>query len=187
MILGAIGLGIVILAIFFVLWSIGAYNNLVRKDALAQEGWAGVDVQLKRRYDLIPNLVAVVKQYGIHEKETLEKVIGARNMSIGAKDVASISKAEEGLAGALKTLFAVVESYPDLKANQNFMALQKDLGEIENEIQLSRRYYNGAVRNYNILVDVFPSNIIAKFASFAKKDYFQLASDKEAQAPKVEF
>jgi len=186
MILGIIGAVIVILIVIVILWSITAYNNFVRTDALAQEGWSGVDVQLKRRYDLIPNLVAVVKQYAIHEKETLERVISMRSISAGATDINQIAKAEAGLTQALKTLFAVAENYPELKANQNFLALQKDLGDIEHEIQLSRRYYNGAVRNYNILVDVFPSNIIAKFASFQKRPYFEM-EEIERQAPKVQF
>lgn len=187
MFLGITGIVVLVVIIIFILWSISAYNNLVRKDALAQEGWSGVDVQLKRRYDLVPNLVAVVKQYSIHEKETLENVTKMRSAVANATDLGTLAKAETGLSGALKTLFAVVENYPDLKANQNFLSLQKDLGEIENELQLARRYYNGTVRNYNVLVDMFPSNIIAKFASFSKKDYFQLSEDKEAQAPKVEF
>jgi LemA protein len=186
MILGAIGAGVVVLLVFIILWSIMAYNSLVRTDALTQEGWSGVDVQLKRRYDLIPNLVAVVKQYSIHEKETLERVISMRSISAGAMDINQRAQAEAGLTQALKTLFAVAESYPDLKANQNFLSLQKDLGDIEHEIQLSRRYYNGAVRNYNILVDVFPSNMIAKFASFQKRPYFEM-EEQERQAPKVQF
>lgn len=186
MIFGAIGAGLVVLFVFLSLWAIMAYNNFVRTDALAQEGWSGVDVQLKRRYDLIPNLVAVVKQYSIHEKETLEKVISMRSISAGATDINQIAKAEAGLSQALKTLFAVAESYPDLKANQNFLSLQKDLGDIEHEVQLARRYYNGAVRNYNVLVDVFPSNMIAKFARFQRRPYFEM-EDGERQAPKVQF
>jgi LemA protein len=186
MILGAIGAALVVLLVFLISWSIMAYNNFVRTDALAQEGWSGVDVQLKRRYDLIPNLVAVVKQYATHEKETLERVISMRSISAGATDINQIAKAEAGLTQALKTLFAVAESYPDLKANQNFLSLQKDLGDIEHEVQLARRYYNGAVRNYNVLVDVFPSNMIAKFASFQRRPYFEM-EDGERQAPKVQF
>jgi Uncharacterized conserved protein len=185
------GVIVAIAAVIFILFdmiflSIIIYNNFVRKDALAQEGWSGVDVQLKRRYDLIPNLVAVVKQYAIHEKDTLERVISMRSISAGATDINQIAKAEAGLTQALKTLFAVAESYPELKANQNFLALQKDLGDIEHEIQLSRRYYNGAVRNYNILVDTFPSNLIAKFAHFQKRPYFEM-EEIERQAPKVQF
>lgn len=186
MILGAISIAIIALLVFLFSWAIIAYNNFVRTDALAQEGWSGVDVQLKRRYDLIPNLVAVVKQYAIHEKETLERVISMRSISAGAIDINQKAQAEAGLTQALKTLFAVTESYPELKANQNFLALQKDLGDIEHEIQLSRRYYNGAARNYNVLVGMFPSNMIAKFASFKVRPYFEMEST-ERQAPKVQF
>ena len=186
MLLAAFGLALLAIVIFLIGWSISTYNRLVRLDALSLEGWSGMDVQLKRRYDLIPNLVATVKQYSIHEKETLENIAKFRNMSMGAQSFDQKMQAEAGLTQALKSLFAVVENYPELKANENFLSLQKDLGEIERELQLARRYYNGATRNYNIVVDLFPSNMVARFSNFTKKPYFEITAE-ERGAPKVEF
>ena len=176
-------LGIGAVGIF---WFVGGYNTLVRLKALVDEAWSGIDVQLKRRYDLIPNLVAVVKQYSIHEKTVLENVTKMRAASMGATGVAEKADAENQLTGALKTLFAVSENYPDLKANENFLALQKELSVLEHEIQLSRRYYNGAARNYNIAVISFPTNIIASFTGFTKADYFQI-DEAERKNPEVKF
>jgi len=184
--LGSFAIAMIAMLVFIIFWSISTYNKLVRLDALSVEGWSGIDVQLKRRYDLIPNLVETVKGYSIHEKETLENVTKFRNMSMGAQSFDQKIKAEAGLTQALKSLFAVVENYPELKANQNFLSLQKDLGEIERELQLARRYYNGATRNFNIAVDSFPSNMVARFSSFTKKPYFEITPE-ERDAPKVEF
>ena len=169
------------------LWFAGAYNGLVRLKAMVDEAWSGIDVQLKRRYDLIPNLVATVKQYAAHEKGVFEEVARARSVSMHATTVEQKSDAEKGLSAALKTLFAVAENYPTLKANENFMALQKELSLLESEIQLSRRYYNGTARNYNIKVQTFPSSIAARFAGFEKVAYFELDNPQERQAPKVSF
>jgi len=177
-------LALVVLAL---LWGVSAYNRLVRLKALHSEGWSGIDVQLKRRYDLIPNLVEVVKQYGIHEKEVLENVTKMRSVSMGVTGIDKKAQAEAGLTQALKTLFAVSENYPDLKANENFLALQKELSAIEQDIQLARRYYNGATRNYNIVVETFPSKVVASFTGFSKEPYFQLASEAEREVPKVKF
>jgi LemA protein len=168
-------------------WLMTSYNSFVRLKAIVDEAWSGIKVQLKRRYDLIPNLVATVKQYSLHEKTVLETVAQMRSASMNATGVADKAAAEAGLTGALKTLFAVAENYPDLKANQNFLELQKELMKLEEEIQLSRRYYNGAARNYNIMVQSFPSKIVASSTGFEKAPFFDLDSPSEAQAPKVEF
>lgn len=168
------------------LWGIFSYNNLVRLKALVDEGWSGIDVQLKRRYDLIPNLVAVVKQYSIHEKEVLEKVTELRSRAMSAQTVQEKADAEKGLTQALKTLFAVSENYPNLKANENFLQLQQQLAQLEHEIQLGRRYYNGAARNYNIVVASFPSNVIAQVFHFAKVAYFEIGA-QERETPRVNF
>jgi len=177
---------IAVIAIFAILWIIGGYNSLVIAKAHVDEGFSGIDVQLKRRTDLIPNLVAVVKQYGVHEKEVLENVTRMRSAVMHATDVSSAAQAATGLNNALKTLFAVAESYPDLKANQNFLQLQKDLKDIEDQIQLARRYYNGSARNYNILVSRFPTVIIANMTGFSKVAYFETDS-ADRNVPKVSF
>lgn len=170
-----------------VLWSIGGYNGLVRLKALVDEAWSGIDVQLKRRYDLIPNLVAVVKQYSIHEQTVLENVTKYRSIAMSATTVDNKAHAEAGLTQALKTLFAVTESYPDLKANENFISLQRNLVDLENDIQLSRRYYNGAVRNYLSSLLSFPTNIIGSLFNFDKVSYFELDMPEQRQAPQVKF
>ncbi|MBN2267426.1 MAG: LemA family protein [Candidatus Babeliaceae bacterium] len=176
-----------IVALAVILWGIAAYNRLVQLKALSDEGWSGIDVQLKRRYDLVPNLVAVVKQYSIHEKEVLEKVTQYRSMAINATTVADKATAEVGLSQTLKTLFAVAESYPDLKANINFLELQKDLGSLEHELQLARRYYNGAARNYNIATRTFPASLIAHLTGFIPVPYFEVDNAAERQNPQVRF
>ncbi len=168
-------------------WVVGIYNKLVQKRILAEEGWSGIDVQLKRRYDLIPNLIETVKGYAEHEKSTFEEVTKMRAAAKGAGTVAEKGKAEGMLSGALMHLFAVAENYPDLKANQNFLELQNDLSTIEEEIQLSRRYYNGTVRELNTSVDVFPNNIIASKFAFEKKEFFELENEAEKVVPKVSF
>lgn len=168
-------------------WFVTGYNSLVRLKALLSEAWSGIEVQLKRRYDLIPNLVATVRGYSIHEKSVLENVTQMRAASVGATSISDKAAAEAGLTQSLKTLFAVAENYPDLKANENFLSLQKDLGLIEQDVQLARRYYNGTVRNYNVKVQMFPSRIIAAFAGFPAAPYFEVGSESERQAPKVSF
>lgn len=180
-----IALGAVGMVVAF--WFINGYNSFVHLKNLVDEAWSGISVQLKRRYDLIPNLVAVVKQYSVHEKEVLENVTRMRSVSMNATDVAQKASAENALTGALKTLFAVSEQYPDLKANSNFLALQKDLTTLEDEIQLSRRYYNGATRNYNISLQSFPGNIIAGMFGFHKAPFFELDSAEEHKSPRIEF
>lgn len=170
-----------------VLWAIAIYNRLVKNRNLVEEGMSGVDVQLKRRSNLIPNLMETVKGYMGHEKEVLEKVTELRAKAAEAGNLEERGRAEGMLSGALGRLFAVAESYPDLKANQNFIELQNSLEEVEEQIQLARRYYNGAVRNLNILVESFPSKLVADTFGFAKAEYFEIEDEAERQVPKVDF
>jgi LemA protein len=167
------------------LWLVGNYNTLIHAKNLTDEGWSGIDIQLKRRYDLIPNLVSVAKQYGLHEKNILEEVTRLRSQALSAPDRATKAAAEEGLTNALKTIFAVAENYPNLKANELFLNLQKELGSIEHEIQLARRYYNGTARSYNTLIAQFPTNIIANTFQFKAVQYFELADVRHRDVPKT--
>ncbi|MGQ9688001.1 MAG: LemA family protein [Desulfobaccales bacterium] len=180
---------LIIFALVLTVFLVGVtqYNRLVRSRQMAQEGLSGIDVQLKRRADLIPNLLETVKGYMGHEREVLEKVTELRAKSLQAGTVAEKGQVEGLLSRALGNLFAVAENYPDLKASQNFMELQKSLADIEEQIQLSRRYYNGAVRNLNILVDSFPSNIVARMFAFAPMEYFELEDQADRAVPKVSF
>ena len=174
-----------------ILWAIFAYNSFVRLRTRTKEAWADIDVQLKRRYDLIPNLINTVKGYASHEKEVFQKVTEARTAAMSAEqagDPKASGQAENMLTGALKTLFAVSEAYPDLKANENFMELQRELSDTENKIQAARRFYNSNVRDINIRVDTFPSNLIAKIFNFIKMEFFELEEGAEAKEPvKVNF
>ncbi len=173
-----------IILVVIVLLFIFAYNGLVTLKNRAQEAWADIDVQLKRRYDLIPNLVNTVKGYATHEQTAFEKVTQARAAAMGAQGLAQKGDAENALAGTLKSLFAISEAYPDLKANQNFMSLQSELSDTENKIQAARRFYNGNVRDLNTKIQVFPSNVIAGMFGFKAMEYFQLdASDAAAKNP----
>lgn len=167
--------------VILVLWAVVAYNGFVSLTTRTKEAWADIDVQLKRRYDLIPNLINSVKGYVEHEKSTLEAVTNARTTAMGAGTVAEHGAAENMLTGALKSLFAVSEAYPDLKANQNFLDLQNELSDTENKIQAARRFYNGNVRDLNIKVESVPSNIIAGIFKFAKQDFFELEEGSEAR------
>jgi len=179
-----LGLGAVLAVLVVVV--IGIYNNLVQSKILVDEGWSGIDVQLKRRYDLIPNLVETVKGYSIHEKETLTKITELRSVAMDAKTIEEKGVAENQISGALKTLFAVAENYPDLKANQNFLDLQKTLTDIEAELQGARRYYNGTVRDYNTKIMVFPNSVLAGMFNFKAREFF--AAEEEAKANvKVDF
>jgi LemA protein len=172
-----------------VLWVIFAYNGFIRLVQRTKEAWADIDVQLKRRYDLIPNLVETVKGYATHEKTAFENVTAARSAAMGAQGPAQKGAAENMLSGALKSLFAVAEAYPDLKANQNFLSLQTELSDTENKIQAARRFYNGNVRDLNTAVHSFPGNIIANAFKFEHFDYFELGdADSAAKEPvKVQF
>ncbi len=175
------------LAAAIFLWAVLIYNGLVRMRSMVQEAWSGIDVQLKRRTDLVPNLVSTVKGYAEHEKGTLEEVIRLRGLAQNAQGVGETAQAQGLLGQALGKLFALAESYPELKANANFAQLQASLGEIEEQIQLARRYYNGSVRNLNIAVESFPSNLVAGRFGFAKAEFFELESPAERAVPKVEF
>lgn len=174
---------LVLIALYFV----GIYNSLVRLRTLCEEGWSSIDVFLKKRYDLIPNLVETVKGYAKHEQETFEKVIQARSGAIAAKGVAAQEVAENNLNKALINLYAVAEQYPDLKANTSFLNLQNQIESLEGEIEKARRYYNGTVREYNIKVATFPSNIVAGMFNFTKQSFFELADVAERETPKVQF
>jgi LemA protein len=154
---------------------------------LLDEGWSGIEVQLKRRADLIPNLIATVKGYSIHEKGVLEEVTRLRTASMHAATITDKVQSESALSQTLKTLFAVAEQYPQLKANENFLGLQKDLSLIEQEVQLARRYYNGAARNYNTATATFPSRLIASLFQFTKLPYFEITVTQERDVPKVKF
>lgn len=181
---------IIILAIIgvLVLWLIAVYNGFVTVRNRIEEAWADIEVQLKRRYDLIPNLVNTVKGYASHENSTFEKITQARSEAMQAGTTAEHAKAEGELSGALKSLFAVSEAYPDLKANTNFLELQRELSDTENKIQAARRFYNSNVRDFNTRTDVFPSSIIAKFFSFGTKEYFDIPDDgAESQPVQVQF
>jgi len=175
--------------IALLLYAILLYNALVKKRQMVEEGWSGIDVQLKRRTNLIPNLVETVKGYAGHEKSTLDAVTELRAKANGmdSDDVAGRAKAEGALGLALGRLFAVAEAYPDLKASQNFSDLHNSLDEIENAIQMARRYYNGAVRNLNVAVESFPSNLVASQFKFEKADYFEIEDAAERAVPEVSF
>jgi LemA protein len=166
---------------------VGVYNSLIQLKNKVDEGWSDIDTQLKRRYDLIPNMVETVKGYAKHESSTLEAVTQARNMAMSANTPEDKIKAENALSGTLKTLFAVAENYPELKANQNFMELQSTLKEIEEKLQLSRRYYNATVRDFNTKVEIFPNNIIAGLFHFGRRNFFEIENVEERNNVKVSF
>lgn len=179
-------LGIIVVV---VLYGIVIYNRFVALVNRTKEAWADIDVQLKRRYDLIPNLVETVKGYAKHEKQAFENVTKARAAAMGAQSVKEHGQAENMLTGALKSLFAVAEAYPDLKANQNFMELQRELSDTENKIQAARRFYNGNVRDLGIALESFPQNIVGNMFKFEKREFFELeGGDAAAKEPvKVTF
>jgi len=180
---------LVIFAIPIILFlaAVWIYNRFVRNQNLVQEAWSGIDVQLKRRYDLIPNLVRSVQGYAKHEKSLFESVTQARAKAIEAQGVRPQAEAENTLTSQLRSLFAVAENYPTLKANENFINLQQQLAKIEDEIQMARRYYNGAVRDFNILVQSFPSNLIAGTFGFKTKEFFEIELITQRETPEVKF
>ncbi len=173
-------LGILGLLVAAAAWAVFTYNRFITLATRIQEAWADIDVQLKRRYDLIPNLVNTVKGYAAHEAGTLEKVTEMRVKAMGAQTVGDHSAADNALAGALKSLFAVAESYPDLKANQNFLELQRELSDTENKVQAARRFYNSVVQDFNAGIQMFPASIIAGFMKLAQKEFFMLAESEAA-------
>ena len=168
-------------------WAVGAYNRLVRLKNIIANAFGQIDVQLKRRYDLIPNLVEAAKKYLLHERETLEAVIQARSRVAGAGSVDEKMAANDQLSGALARLLVVVEQYPNLKANQNFLALQEELSSTENKISFSRQYYNDSVLSYNNKTQMFPSNVVAGMTGFKASEFFQVTATEEREPPKVSF
>ncbi len=175
-----------ILAIL-VLWIIFIYNRLVALRNRVKEAWSDIEVQLKRRYNLIPNLVETVKGYASHEKEVFEKVTQARTKAIGAQNLKEKAVAENMLSNTLKSLFAVAENYPQLRSSENFQKLQDELTDAEDKIQAARRFYNGNVRDFNIKIESFPSNIIAKIFNFKKVEFFEIKEEVEKDVPKLKF
>src|SRR5665647_205974 len=176
-----VGLILIILLVVVLLWAIAIYNGLIKLKNRVDEAWSDIDVQLKRRYDLIPNLVNTVKGYAAHEKEVFEKVTEARARAMSAGTTEDKAQAENMLSNTLKSLFAVAEAYPDLKANQNFLELQRELTDTEDKIQASRRFYNGNVRDFNTKIEIFPNNIFAGILNFTKRQFFEAAgAEKEA-------
>lgn len=173
---------LIIIFAIVVIWAIVIFNRFITLRNRVEEAWSDINVQLKRRYDLIPNLVNTVKGYASHEQVAFEKVTEARARAMGAQSVTDHAEAENMLTGALKSIFAVAEAYPELKANQNFLELQRELSDTENKIQASRRFYNTNVRDLNTSIESFPSNIIANVFSFSKKDFFEL-KEQEANNP----
>ena len=182
--IGWVVLGLLVLVVVVV---IGMYNGLVRLKVQTDNAWADIDVQLKRRYDLIPNLVETVKGYAGHEKGTLEAVINARNRAMSATSPGAKAEAENMLSGALKSLFALSEAYPQLRAIESFTSLQNSLSQIEDTVQNARRYYNAVVRDLNTKIQVFPTNLFAGMLGFKTREFFEVSAVTEREAPKVSF
>ena len=178
---------ILIIAVLIVLWVVAVYNGLIKRRNRTKEAWADIDVQLKRRYDLIPNLVETVKGYATHERELFEKVTEARTRAMGAKSIKEHSDAENALSSTLKTLFAVSENYPQLRASENFLELQKELTDTEDKVQAARRFYNNNVMELNTKIESFPANLIASTFGFKQMELFELAEKEEREPVKVSF
>jgi LemA protein len=184
----SIGAGVAIaVVVLLVLIIIAIYNGLVRKRMEVQAAWSQIDVQLKRRHDLIPNFVETVKGYAGHERETLQRVIAARNQAVGASGVAQSAAAENMLTGALRQLFALSEAYPNLKADQNFRQLSEELTSTENKISFARQHYNERVRDFNQAIQVFPAVLIASTLGFRQAEFYELEEPKDKEAPQVKF
>lgn len=185
-----IGAIILIIVVLLALWIIATFNSLVTFRNRTKEAWSDIDVQLKRRYDLIPNLVETVKGYAAHERAVFENVTKARAAAISAEregDPRKIAEAENFLAGTLKTLFAVAENYPELKASENFLELQRELRDTEDKIQAARRFYNSNVRDFNIKIESFPASVIASSFGFGKMEFFEIGAPEEREPVKVKF
>ncbi len=182
----SIGLILLIIIAIIAVWMIAVYNGLIKLRNRVDEAWSDIDVQTKRRYDLIPNLVNTVKGYATHERELFEKVTEARARAMGAGTAQDKAQAENMLSNTLKSLFAVAEAYPDLRANENFLELQKELTDTEDKIQAARRFYNGNARDFNIKIQVFPNNLVAGMLNFAKREFFETAEEQK-EPVKVEF
>lgn len=184
LIAAAVVLGLIVVVL---LWFVGIYNGLVRLRNEVKNAWSQIDVQLKRRHDLIPNLVETVKGYAGHEKSTLEGVVQARSAAMSAQGIDERAKAESGLSGALGRMMLLVEQYPDLKANQNFLSLQEELTSTENRISFSRQFYNDSVMKYNTRIQSVPANIVAGSFNFSAESFFELEDQAAREAPKVKF
>src|SRR5712672_2712888 len=182
-----IGWIILIALVLIIIFLIGMYNGLVRLKVTCNNAWSDIDVQLKRRYDLIPNIVETVKGYAAHEKGTLEGVVAARNQAMSAQGPAAKGEAEGMLTSALRQVFALAEAYPQLRAVESFTQLQNTLNEIEDTVQNARRYYNAVVRDFNTIIEQFPSNIVAGMGHFKEREFFQLSAPAEREVPKVSF
>lgn len=178
---------IIAVVVIIIVWLIGVYNGLVKLNNKTKEAWSDIDVQLKRRHDLIPNLVETVKGYAKHEAGTFEKVTQARANALVAQTPAEKAEAENALMGTLKSLFAVAENYPELKASENFTNLQNQLRDTEDKISASRRYYNGNVRDFNTKIETFPNNMVAGMLNFKKYEYYEVRDSKERENVEVKF
>jgi len=180
-------IGLILLALIVLagLWAIAIFNGLVRRKNMVAEAWSGIDAQLKRRADLIPNLVDTVKGYAGHERETFEELARLRSQGQASGDVAARGQTELQIGAGLGRLMAVAEGYPQLRASETFQTLQKDLAETEDQIQLARRYYNGTVREFNVKIEQFPSNLVARFGGFKPAQFFQIENDADRAVPKV--
>jgi LemA protein len=178
---------LIVLAVLIALYAMSTYNSLVRLRTRAEEGFSDIDVQLKRRHDLIPNLVETVKGYASHERAVFENVTRARNAAVAAQGPQEQARAEDALSGALRQLFAVAEAYPDLKASRNFLELQDEITDTEDKIQASRRFYNMTVRDLNIKIDQFPSSVLARMGNFEKREFFEIEDARDREVPAVSF
>jgi len=178
---------VIVIVVVIVLWLVLTFNSLVKRRYRVREAWSDINIQLKRRYDLIPNLVETVKGYMTHEKTVFEKVTEARAKALNASSKIEKAGAEDALSNTLKTLFAVAENYPELKANANFLDLQRELADTENKIQAARRFYNTNVMDYNTKIESFPTNLIAGIFGFKKEEFFGLESEVEKEPVKVKF
>jgi len=187
---GAAAIALLVFAgafVFLFLWAIGVFNSIKRKEIASETAWSDIDVQLKRRYDLIPNLVNTVKGFAAHEKQTLDAVISARAKAVNTSGVAARAQAEGELSQVLGRLMMLSEAYPDLKANQNFLALQEELTSTENKIGFARQHYNRTTQQYNEQIETFPGVLIAGLLGFKEREYFELTTEAEREAPKVQF
>jgi len=182
-----IGYLLLAVAVALVLWGVTIYNGLVRRKTVVGEAWSGIEAQLKRRADLIPNLVETVKGYATHERETFDELARLRSQGQSQADVAQRAQTEQAITAAIGKVMAVAEAYPALRASENFQTLQGDLSNIEDQIQLARRYYNGTVRDYNVIVQQFPSNLVAGQTGFATAQFFEIEDAKDRAVPKVSF
>ena len=178
---------LVAIAVLIVLWAVSIYNGLVRRRNVVAEAWSGIDTQLKRRADLIPNLVETVKGYAGHERQTFDELARLRSQGQAQTDVAQRAQTEAAITAAIGRLMAVAEAYPQLRASENFQSLQKDLADLEDQIQLARRYYNGAVRDFNVMIQQFPSNLVANWGGFKPAPFFQIEDAADRAVPKVSF